>query len=310
MPRKKPKNRGEVIKTLIDSFRYPRKGPGMMWERAVQHIRRQGGSVLMDREVTRVEYLAEQKKWTLVTRSSDGGGEEFSGDHVICSMPIRELAQKLVPPMSPAAADAAGHLNYRDFLVVTLVVKDRDLFDDNWIYIHEPGVKVGRIQNFKSWSPEMIPEPGLNCYGMEYFCFEGDNLWDAADADLIALGRDELVRLNLAKAEDILDGYVVRQKKAYPVYDDGYAARVDTIRKEIETRYPGLHLVGRNGMHKYNNQDHAMMTAVLTARNIMAGRQVQDPWQVNQDAEYHEAGEARTQTGISERLVPLKGNAP
>lgn len=309
MPRKQSKNRGEVIKTLIDSFRYPRKGPGMMWERAVQNIERQGGQVLMDREVTRVEYHGDQNKWVIATRSSGDATEEFSADHVICSMPIRELARKLVPQMSAAALDAAEHLNYRDFLVVTLVVKDRDLFDDNWIYIHEPGVKVGRIQNFKSWSPEMIPDASLNCYGMEYFCFEGDSLWDAADADLIAQGKEELVRLNLARHEDILDGHVVRQKKAYPVYDDGYAARVETIRREVDDRYPGLHLVGRNGMHKYNNQDHAMMTAVLTARNIIAGRQLQDPWQVNQDAEYHESGEAGSQGAVSDRLVPRKVDA-
>ncbi|HVW73783.1 MAG TPA: NAD(P)/FAD-dependent oxidoreductase [Rhizomicrobium sp.] len=306
LPKKKVKDRGEVIKTLIDSFRYPRRGPGMMWERAVAHIRNQGGSVLMGREVTKVEYGPEQKKWTLLTRSPDGVVEEFSADHVICSMPIRELADKLVPQMSGQARNAAEHLNYRDFLVVTLIVKDRNLFDDNWIYIHEPGLKVGRIQNFKSWSPEMIPDPELNCYGMEYFCFEGDSLWDSADADLIALGKSELVRLNLARPEDILDGYVVRQKKAYPVYDEGYADRVDIIRREVDDHYPALSLVGRNGMHKYNNQDHAMMTAAITARNIVAGRQVQDPWCVNQDAEYHEAGEAGSQAEISERLTPVR----
>ena len=143
-------------------------------------------------------------------------------DHVISSMPMRELVQAVRPAPSRATADAARGLRYRDFLVVALIVKDRELFDDNWIYIHDPGVKVGRIQNFKSWSPEMVPSPGLNCYGLEYFCFEGDGLWSSSDSDLVRLASDELVALGLADRDDIVDGTVVRQPKAYPVYDDVY----------------------------------------------------------------------------------------
>jgi protoporphyrinogen oxidase len=169
-------------------------------------------------------------------------------------------------------------------------VKDRNVFDDNWIYIHEPGVKVGRIQNYKSWSPEMVPDASLNCYGLEYFCFEGDGIWAASDAALIRLASDELVALKLADPDDIIDGTVVRQPKAYPVYDEGYQPRVEEIRQELEARYPTLHLVGRNGMHKYNNQDHAMMTAMLTVENIRLGRRAFDVWQVNQDAEYTRTG--------------------
>jgi protoporphyrinogen oxidase len=219
-------------------------------------------------------------------------------------MPMRDLACSLRPALPVAASQAAAGLRYRDFLTVALILKDRKLFDDNWIYIHDPGVKVGRIQNFKSWSPEMVPDPALTCYGLEYFCFEGDALWDASDSDLIRLAGAELVKLNLATAEDILDGTVMRQPKAYPVYDDGYLERVAAIRNELETHYPNLHLVGRNGMHKYNNQDHAMMTAMLTVKNILAGRLVYDVWCVNQDAEYHEKGQApvasRPQTSISQ----------
>jgi protoporphyrinogen oxidase len=150
---------------------------------------------------------------------------------------------------------------------------------------------MGRIQNFKSWSPEMVPDPQMCCYGLEYFCFEGDGLWSAPDAELVELGKRELQQLGLASAADVVDGCVVRQAKAYPVYDDDYAANVDVVRRELAERFPTLHLVGRNGMHKYNNQDHAMMTAMLCARNIVAGEQLYDLWQVNQDAEYHEAGE-------------------
>jgi protoporphyrinogen oxidase len=188
-----------------------------------------------------------------------------------------------------------------------LILKDRDQFRDNWIYIHDPSVKVGRIQNFKSWSPEMVPDAGLNCYGLEYFCFEGDGLWASSDADLIALAKKELAQIGLAAPEDVLDGCVVRQPKAYPVYDDHYAEHVEVIRRELEEHYPGLHLVGRNGMHKYNNQDHAMMTAMLCAENILAGRPVYDLWRVNQDAEYHEAGNAGGQNGATGlRLVPTR----
>jgi protoporphyrinogen oxidase len=211
-----------------------------------------------------------------------------------------------VSPALPEPARAAAEaLRYRDFLVVALILQDRNRFDDNWIYIHDPGVKVGRIQNFKSWSPEMVPEAGLNCYGMEYFCFEGDGLWTSSDTELRARATEELVRLGLAAREDVVDGTVIRQPKAYPVYDADYLTHTETIRAALEAHCPGLHLVGRNGMHKYNNQDHAMMTAVLTARNILAGKQLYDVWQVNQDAEYHEEA---TRGGAPEggRLVPAR----
>lgn len=226
---------------------------------------------------------------------------------------MRDLAGSLAPPLPDTVSQAAAGLRYRDFLVVALILKDRNVFDDNWIYIHAPDVKVGRIQNFKSWSPEMVPDAGLNCYGLEYFCFEGDGLWNASDADLVGLASKELVKLGLAIADDIIEGTVVRQPKAYPVYDGDYQERVTAIREELETHYPNLHLVGRNGMHKYNNQDHAMMTAMLTVKNIMAGRNLYDVWFVNQDAEYHEEGEAGAQHTLeagrraalgSERIVP------
>jgi protoporphyrinogen oxidase len=163
------------------------------------------------------------------------------------------------------------------------------------------------VQNFKSWSPEMVPDKNMTCYGLEYFCFEGDGLWTSADSDLIALAKTELQKIGLCRPGEVVDGCVVRQRKAYPVYDDEYAAQVETLRLEFERHYPGLHLVGRNGMHKYNNQDHAMMTAMLCAENIAAGRAVYDLWAVNQDAEYHEAGEAGSDSAASGlRLVPTR----
>jgi protoporphyrinogen oxidase len=180
-------------------------------------------------------------------------------------------------------------LRYRDFITVALILKDRGVLRDNWIYIHDPSVQVGRVQNYKSWSPEMVPDEAHCCYGLEYFCNEDDQLWKSSDAELVALATSEVAKIGLARLEDVVDGCVVRQPKAYPVYDDAYARHVATLRAELQ-HYPNMHLVGRNGMHKYNNQDHAMMTAMLTVENIAAGRQVYDVWRVNQDAQYHESG--------------------
>lgn len=185
------------------------------------------------------------------------------------------------------------------------MTRDRDQFDDNWIYVHEPGVKVGRIQNFKSWSPDMVPDPTFNCYGMEYFCFEDDELWKSDDGSLIELATAELVSLGLAATDDIVDGCVIRQEKAYPVYDAAYQANVAQVRSEIEASYPNLHVIGRNGMHRYNNQDHAIMTAILAVKNIVAGKKIYDVWRVNQDAEYHEEDTGSDITvADSERLTP------
>jgi protoporphyrinogen oxidase len=218
----------------------------------------------------------------------------------------------LQPAVPEEARLAAERLRYRDFITVALILKERNTFSDNWIYIHDPGVKVGRVQNFKSWSPHMIPDPATTCYGLEYFCFEGDGLWTTADQTLVAMAREEIQRLGLAESDDVIEGVVLRQQKAYPVYDDGYAARVDTIRRALTAGYPGLHLVGRNGMHKYNNQDHAMMTAMLCVENILADTRLYDLWQVNGDAEYHEAGEEAVEqtTGTALRDVPTRVKTP
>jgi protoporphyrinogen oxidase len=306
IPQHKHKSRDKVIKTLIDSFRYPRKGPGMMWEVATRKIRENGGVVRLGLDVVEVQFDSAMRRWTVIAADAAGRRERFSADHVVSSTSIKELIAALRPAPPTAARRAADSLKYRDFLIVALVVKDRHQFDDNWVYIHDPSVKVGRIQNFKSWSPEMIPDPALNCYGLEYFCFEGDSLWSSPDERLIAMAHGELAKLGLAAPEDILDGHVIRQPKAYPVYDGHYQDHVAAVRDAIAERYPNLHLVGRNGMHKYNNQDHAMMTAMLTVRNILAGRALYDVWQVNQDAEYHESGKAGAERTlpIEERLVP------
>ena len=292
LPQRQPKDRAKVVKTLIDTFRYPRRGPGMMWEACADRVRSMGGAVLLGRCVTGCQFEPPTRTWTVTVRRSDGGEEQFRGEHLISSMPIRELVAQIEPPLPPSVRQAAQSLRYRDFLTVGLILRERNRFSDNWIYIHDPGVQMGRVQNYKSWSPEMVPDPNSACYGLEYFCFEGDGLWNTPDQDLISLASRELQQVGLADAGDVLEGCVIRQPKAYPVYDDDYKQCVETVRQGIDAHCPNLHLVGRNGMHKYNNQDHAMMTALLAARNVVAGRAKYDVWAVNQDAEYHESGKA------------------
>ncbi len=295
----------KVVKTLIGAFRYPRRGPGMLWEACARKIRERGGAVLLDRRVTSCSYDAASKAWSVEATSQSGEATTYRGSHVICSAPLSQLVQQLSPRPSGAAMRASQALRYRDFLTVALILRDTNSFPDNWIYIHDPRVRVGRIQNFKSWSPEMVPDPELTCYGLEYFCFEGDGLWSSSDTDLIALATAELIQIGLASKADIVDAHVVRQRKAYPIYDAEYGEHVNTIREELESRYPRLWAVGRNGMHKYNNQDHSVMTGMLTAANILADRAIYDVWAVNEDAEYHEEGVADAGEGAGGlRLVP------
>jgi len=287
---------GSVIKTLIDSFRYPKYGPGMMWEVCAAKAIDMGVQIKMDAKVSALEYA--DGEWT-VTLSNGETHKGFSD--VISSAAIRDILPHLTPALPTVAMNAAKKLSYRDFLTVVLIMKDKKHFTENWIYIHDPSVKVGRIQNFKSWSPYMVPDSDMACFGLEYFCFEGDGLWNAKDQELIALGKKEIEKIGIADAADVLDGYVVRQPKAYPVYDNGYSEKIEEIKLALNN-YPGLHLVGRNGMHKYNNQDHSMMTAILAVKNILSGQELYNLWHVNQDAEYHESGERAHQGG---RQIPM-----
>ncbi|MCL4745314.1 MAG: NAD(P)/FAD-dependent oxidoreductase [Burkholderiaceae bacterium] len=297
-----------VIKTLIESFRYPRRGPGMLWENVASTVVARGATLLKGCRAQRFEWDAGSARWTVRALRHDGSEVLIDAAHVISSAPMREVVAAVTP--APRTRERAARLAYRDFLTVALILRDSgDLFDDNWIYIHDSKVKVGRIQNFSSWSPDMVPRAGSACLGLEYFCFEGDGLWNTADRDLVELAATELAQLGLARREQIEEGYVVRQAKAYPVYDDQYRAIVDEVRAEFATRFPTMHFVGRNGMHKYNNQDHAMMTAILSVENILAGQQRFDVWAVNEDAEYHEHASADEAAALgSVRLVPTRLN--
>ena len=289
--------RSDSIKTLIDRFQYPRLGPGQMWEKATDRIRQLGGDVLMRHDVTHLEHRAGRIVAARV--KTPNGTRRIEGDHFISTMPLRNLARAL-DPLPPADIRAAGEgLNYRDFLTVALMLESENLFPDNWIYIHTPGVKVGRIQNFNNWSRDMVPRPGMTCLGMEYFCFEGDGLWTSKDADLIALASKELAALGLADPSNVRDGCVVRMPKAYPVYDSTYAEHLAMLRSFIDP-IPNLHTVGRNGMHKYNNQDHSMFTAMMAVANMRGASH--DVWAVNTDFEYHEEQKIET----AKHAAPLR----
>ena len=294
---KKP-NDGQAVKTLLETFRYPRLGPGMMWDAARDKMLATGkGHLFMGHAMKQLASDGEGG-WRLSATGPDGE-VVIKAANAISSAPMRELSKRLHP--LPESTLQANNLRYRDFLTVALMVEGEDLFPDNWIYIHDSKVKVGRVQNFRSWSPEMIPDESMACVGLEYLCFEGDGLWSMSDDDLVALATREMQILGLLNPKKVKGGAVVRQEKAYPVYDEDYAANVDAMRQELEAKHPSLHLVGRNGMHRYNNQDHAMMTAMLTVENILAGERVYDTWCVNEDAEYHEAGDEGAEKGIATR---------
>jgi protoporphyrinogen oxidase len=279
-----PKRNQTEITSLIEEFSYPKHGPGMMWERATELVEKMGIPVEMESRVVRIRRGPAGAE-AVVARQA-GAEVEHPAGHVISSMPISALVRVMDPPAPPEVQAAADGLVYRDFLTVALVVPEASAFDDNWIYIHDPAVEVGRIQNFGSWSPYMVKD-GRTCLGLEYFVDEGDELWTSTDEDLVALGTRELARLGLGDPADVQAGYVVRMPKAYPMYDDTYKANVATIRAWLEAEVPNVIPVGRNGMHRYNNQDHSMYTAMLAVANIADGA-AHDLWSVNVEADYHE----------------------
>jgi protoporphyrinogen oxidase len=278
-----PKRNQKDITSLIEEFQYPKFGPGMMWERCRELVEAQGTKVRMRSLVTEVHH--EGGRAVAVTASVDGASTRYPCDHVISSMPITSLIKSMSPPPPAPVLAAANGLTYRDFLTIALVVPEKDGFPDNWIYVHEPGVTLGRIQNFGSWSPYLVKE-GRTCLGLEYFVFETDALWSMPDAELVELGKRELATLGLVDPSVVEAGYVVRMPKAYPMYDDTYKANVNVLRSWLADNAPNVHPVGRNGMHKYNNQDHSMLTAMLSVENIFGASH--DIWSVNVEEEYHE----------------------
>ncbi len=275
--------------SLIEEFKYPRLGPGMMWEKTRDLVRERGGAVEMRSEVIAVNRDGNKITSIDVRRWSEAGEaekiERVEGEHFINSMAVRDLIRCMAPLPPPHVVEAAERLKYRDFLIVTLVLDHPDPFPDNWIYIHTSSVKVGRIQNFRAWSPEMLPNTHTSSIGMEYFCQEHDGLWSMSDEALHELAASEIEKLGLADRESVIDAAIIRQPKAYPVYDADYKESLDIL----ETWIKGLEnfqTVGRNGLHRYNNQDHSMLTAIYAARNILGASY--DLWNVNVERSYHE----------------------
>ena len=277
-----------AARTLIRHFLYPRFGPGQMWETAANKVLERGGGVFLDRKVQTIHW--DETGVTHIT-GTNHLGEFFQqeGSHFLSSLPLRELMLSLDPPPPKEIVAAAKALRYRDFITVCLIVERADIFPDAWIYVHDPSVKVGRIQNYKNWSAAMVPDPKFTSLGMEYFCFEGDNLWTSTDYDLAQLAIREAVHLGLLKASEIKDAFVVRMPKAFPIYDQEYQYHLDVIKQWVSL-FANLQPVGRNGLHRYNNQDHSMMTAMLAVSNIQGGHY--DCWKVNTEAEYQ--GDAKT----------------
>jgi protoporphyrinogen oxidase len=292
-----PKRNQTDITTLIEEFQYPKYGPGMMWEVCAGKVQAAGGILDCGARLTGIRVAGGRAVG--VTYRQGGREHTLAASHVVSTMPLRELVHSFQPPPPPEVLAAADDLHYRDYLTVALVVPQSRSFPDNWIYIHATDVEVGRIQNYGSWSPYLVKD-GRTCLGLEYFVFEGDAMWNAPDDELVSLGTKELIALGLAAAGDVERGYVVRVPKAYPYYDFTYKSNVEMIRKWIEAEAPNVHPVGRNGMHKYNNQDHSMYTAMLTVENIYGADH--DVWTVNVEEEYHEAGS----TGRDAPVLPRR----
>jgi protoporphyrinogen oxidase len=277
---------GNGVKSLIDRFHYPRLGPGQMWEAMRDRVVEMGGEVRTQAPVERIGLAGGR------VAELRAGGVTYRPDSVISSLPLGAVVELADPPAPPEVVDAARGLRYRDFVTVAVILRGGDPFPDNWIYVHEPGVRVARIQNYRAWSPAMVPDPTRSCLGLEYFCFQGDELWSAPDRDLIALAAGELERVGLADRARVEAGHVVRVPRAYPIYDQHYAQRVATIRSWLEG-IGNLQQIGRNGLHRYNNCDHSMLTAMCAVENLDGARH--DLWSINADSWYHETQEATEQ---------------
>jgi protoporphyrinogen oxidase len=282
--------------SLIERFLYPKYGPGQMWEEVTRKIQAMGGTVIMEQSVREIH--AREGCVTGVTAvDRQGNSHRYDGDFFFSTMPVRNLIRSLKIAVPANVQEVSDGLMYRDFITVGLLLKDLKIKDagsrgaklipDNWIYIQEPDVLAGRLQIFNNWSPWMVDDPAKVWIGVEYFCNKGDQLWSRTDEQLKQLAAEELVRIGIIEQSALLDSVVLRMPKAYPAYFGTYA-RFNEVRQFVDT-FENLFLVGRNGMHRYNNQDHSMLTAMTAVENILAGRNDKSNiWDVNTEMEYHE----------------------
>ncbi|PON13509.1 FAD-dependent oxidoreductase [Candidatus Entotheonella serta] len=293
-----PAKDNPAIKTLITTFTYPRLGPGQLWEAVQDQVLAKGHRVEHDKEVVRINH-----RDGVVTSMETLDGGCYEGSHFYSTMTLKDLLNSMNPPPPPEVLRAGNALVYRDFLTVALIVDRPHLFSDNWIYIHDPSIFVGRIQNYKNWSPDMVADLSTTCLGMEYFCSRGDALWILDDEVLIKLAGEEVERIGLAPASDCIDGCVVRIPNAYPVYDGQYKQHRETIKTWLNSYFTNLYPAGRGGLHNYNSQDHSMMAAILSVRNMREHTEF-DVWSINTDEEYAEEGTAHQD--VERRLVPQR----
>ncbi|MEP7224518.1 MAG: NAD(P)/FAD-dependent oxidoreductase [Actinomycetota bacterium] len=273
--------------TLIEQFHYPRLGPGQMWEGVRRRVEERGIPVHLNHSAIAIHH--EHDVIRGVTVENEGHVVDVAVDAVLSSIPLSELVLSLEPAPPDEILVAARKLRYRALCLVALVVDNQEPFPDNWIYLHDPGIRAGRVQNFGAWSPDMV-KPGTTCLGVEYFCFEEDEIWKMSDKEAVALATEELARIGLVDPADVVDGVKVRVPKAYPIYDHEYREAVSVLRGFL-AGFENLKTFGRNGLHRYNNQDHSMWTAILATLNLVDGTEY-DVWAVNTEAEYHEEGAA------------------
>jgi protoporphyrinogen oxidase len=274
------------VTTLIEEFKYPRLGPGQMWEAFADRVDAAGVSVRLKQRCEEIRHNDGTVESVVIR--TNGHTTEYPVDSVVSTIALADLIRSLSPAPPQEILDAADRLRYRDFCLVALMTTEEEPFPDNWIYIHDPGTRAGRVQNFGAWSEDMV-QPGTTCLGVEYFCFEGDDIWNMSDADAVEMAKNEMGRIGLLDPAKVIDGVKVRVPKAYPMYDAHYEDAVEQIRAYLAT-FDNLVTCGRNGLHRYNNQDHSMWTAILATLNLVDGAD-HDVWDVNTEAEYHEEGE-------------------
>jgi protoporphyrinogen oxidase len=299
------KPKGNKIKTLIDEFDYPEFGPGMMYDAMQAGIQRMGGTVQMQQRIVGVRH--EGGKVLAVEYETETGERVIRpGTDFLSSIPLTELVQIMSPSAPETVLHAARSLKYRSLVTVDITVDQKELFTDNWIYVHSPEVKLGRIQNFKNWSPSMVADPSKTTLGLEYFCNEGDDFWNMDDQAMFELAADEVAKIKICERNRIEDFVIVRVPKAYPVYDMEYPQHLAIIRSWLDG-FSNLQPIGRYGMFKYNNMDHSILTGLYAAQNILAEQTIHDIWDINTDEEYHE--EKRDDIKLPETAEPSKRRA-
>jgi protoporphyrinogen oxidase len=273
----------QKVRTLIDEFQYPRRGPGQFWEKMAELIESQGGKVELRTKSLEINLSGEDK--VKVKVETNGQIEEIKGDALISTAPLSELILSLRPVPPDEVVTSARNLSYRDFITIGVILNKDNIFPDNWIYIHSPEIKAGRLQNFKNWNPEMVPDPATTSLGLEYFCFDSDPIWSQPQNGLADMAIEDLTKLHFAEAKDLIDAVVIKVPKAYPVYSPNYQARVKVVRDYLNT-LPLIQTIGRNGLHRYNNMDHSMLSGIYAAKNLL-GEHL-SPWDINVEEEYHE----------------------